>query len=303
MIPDYLDAEESKYLLARSDLQAGWLVARTWLGVLGLLAFAEVAPHPISYLLIWILLPGRQLGLAVLMHEAGHGTLFRSRWANQLIGQWLCALPTFNNLNAYAQRHLQHHRKVGTQEDPDLSNYDMYPIDRRSFFRKVIRDLTGQTGFKLLLSSGLFRVAQFSDTGDGDRWILLKQVGFQLCLLGLLMALGIGWTWLLWFGTFMTSYMFVIRLRQIAEHAAVPNANDTDPRLNTRTVDAPRWQLLLVAPNYVNFHMEHHLMPGIPCYHLAHFRTILKRKGLLADIPLFTSYWQVVSHTVMARQS
>ena len=112
------------------------------------------------------------------------------------------------------------------------------------------------------------------------------------------MALGIGWTWWLWAATFMTSYMLVIRLRQIAEHAAVPDANDPDPRLNTRTVTAPLWQRWLLAPNGVNYHLEHHLLPGVPCYRLQTFRARLIEKGWLDQAPIFNSYHQVFAHAV-----
>ena len=92
--------------------------------------------------------------------------------------------------------------------------------------------------------------------------------------------------------------MLVARLRQIAEHAAVPDADNPDPRLNTRTVEAPVWQRFLTAPHFVNYHLEHHLLPGVPCHRLPGFRSLLKEKGLLDEVPSFNSYQQVLHHTV-----
>ena len=112
------------------------------------------------------------------------------------------------------------------------------------------------------------------------------------------MLLGIGWTWWLWFASLMTSYMLVARLRQIAEHAAVPDADNPDPRFNTRTVEAPVWQRFLMAPHFVNYHLEHHLLPGVPCYRLPGFRALLKEKGLLDEVPSFNGYQQVLRHMV-----
>ena len=128
--------------------------------------------------------------------------------------------------------------------------------------------------------------------------LLLKQVGVQAALAAILMLLGIGWTWWLWFASLMTSYMLVARLRQIAEHAAVPDADNPDPRFNTRTVEAPVWQRFLMAPHFVNYHLEHHLLPGVPCYRLPGFRVLLKEKGLLDEVPNFNGYQQVLRHTV-----
>ena len=103
----------------------------------------ECFPQPLTLALVWICCRGGNW-FTVLMHEAGHNTLFTDRRLNQWVGQWLCALPTLNDLNAYATdtwiiiawRH---------PEDPDLANYRAYPVDPESFRRKVIRDLSGQT--------------------------------------------------------------------------------------------------------------------------------------------------------------
>lgn len=135
-------------------------------------------------------------------------------------------------------------------------------------------------------------------TASRDRLLLVKQVMVQGVLALSLMALGIGWTWWLWLATFLTSYMLVIRLRQIAEHAAVPDANDPDPRMNTRTVTAPFWQRWVLAPHGVNYHLEHHLMPGVPCYHLPAFRARLLENGFLDQVPVLNGYPEVFALAV-----
>lgn len=297
-ISEHLSADERQHVLRRSDLQAWWLVLSTWAAIFGLLALVAAFPHPLTIFMVWLFLPARQLGLSVLMHEAGHNTLFASRGLNQWVGQWLCALPTLNDLNAYATGHLDHHRLAGTAADPDLPNYRAYPVERQSFWRKVIRDLTGQTGAKLIAALVHGGLSHFGGSMRPGSALLLKQVAVQSALAAVLMLSGAGWVWWLWFGTLMTSYMLVVRLRQVAEHAAVPDALDPDPRFNTRTVVAPRWQRWLMAPHFVNYHLEHHLMPGVPCYRLPAFRALLESKGLLAEVPAFNSYQQVLLHAV-----
>jgi fatty acid desaturase len=244
----------------------------------------------ISVLVVLVLLPGRQLGLAVLMHEAGHGSLFDNPSANRWVGQWLCALPTLGDLPSYAAGHAEHHRLAGTHEDPDLPNYQRYPVSAESFRRKVIRDLTGQTGFKLLAAIVGGAAGVIGDQPRQGRALLAKQIAVQVALFALLSVMGVGWTWWLWFLTFMTTFMLVIRLRQVAEHAAVPDLYHPDPRLNTRTVVAPWWQRFLVAPINVNYHMEHHFMAGVPCYRLPLLRQMLERKGFLHGVPRSNSY-------------
>jgi len=299
-VMDLLTPEERRCLTARSDFRAAAMVLATWLVILGLLGLAGFYPSWWTVVLVFLVLPGRQLSLAVLMHEAGHGTLFQHAGLNQWVGQWLCALPTFGDVESYARGHREHHKKAGSRDDPDLPNYAAYPVSISSFKRKILRDLTGQTGLKLL--AGLFRGATDilgNDAGRG-RSVLPAQIAAQLVLAGVLWLMGIGWTYWLWLGTFLTTYMLVIRLRQVAEHAAVPNLYDLDPRLNTRTVDAPWWQRVLIAPSFVNFHMEHHLMASVPCYRLRAFRELLKQRGFLDNVPVFTSYVQVLRSAVVS---
>jgi len=297
---DIFDHGLRSQLLKKSNARALGLLLSTWAVIFGVLWLAGTYPNPATIILALVVLPGRQLSLAVLMHEGGHGSLFRSQWANQWVVQWFCALPTLGDLESYARGHAAHHRLAGTENDPDLPNYQAYPVSRDSFRRKVIRDLTGQTGFKLV--SAVFLGAT-GIVGDGQRQgfaLLLKQIAAQVAVWTLLTALGVGWTWWLWFASFMTGYMLIIRLRQIAEHAAVPDLMDLDPRLNTRTVVAPAWQHFLLAPSYVNYHMEHHYMPGVPCYRLPLLRAALLARGLLDDVIQDTDYGQVFRRVVRA---
>jgi len=297
-ISDFLSREEVAYFTARSDWQAWRLVLGNWLAIAAIFAVVGLWPNPITIVLAVVLLAGRQLGLSVLMHDCGHRSLFKSPRLNDVVGQWLCALPVLNDQPSYARGHLEHHRKAGTHEDPDLPNYQAYPITRQSFRRKMIRDLSGQTGIKLL--GYILRGASGAISREKRASALpfLQQIAVQLALFLVLSLCGIGWTYLLWVIAYLTVFMFIIRVRQVAEHAAVPDLYDPDPRNNTRTVEAPWWQRLLFAPNGVNYHMEHHFMASVPCYRLAELRAHLHRKQALEGVPVFTGYGQVLRHAV-----
>src|SRR5262249_61139989 len=85
-------------------------------------SFAAIAvwPPALAFAVAIIILAGRQLALAVLMHEAAHGTLFRARWANEHLADWLCARPVWSDTARYRRHHLGHHAHTGTERDPDL---------------------------------------------------------------------------------------------------------------------------------------------------------------------------------------
>jgi fatty acid desaturase len=297
---EVLTSQERDLLLRRSDVKAWLMVLRTWTLTFGILWLVAAYPSLLTFLFAWLVLPGRQLSLAVLMHEAGHGSLFKTRALNQWVGQWLCALPTLGDLDSYARGHTAHHKFAGSHDDPDLPNYQAYPISRDSLYRKWRRDLIGTTGLKLLRALASGTSSQMSRESHGSSHLVAKQIHVHGVFIVALSALGIGWTWFLWMFTFLTSYMWVVRLRQVGEHAVVTDLYDPDVRLNTRTVEAPFWQRFLLAPNNVNYHMEHHFMAGVPCYNLPKLRSLLKQKGVLDGVPVVSGYGQVLKMAVVS---
>ena len=115
-VSDYLTKDDIARFTAKSDWHAWRLVLGNWLFIAAIFATAAAFPNPLVLLLAVVLLAGRQLGLSVLMHDAGHRTLFATPWLNDVIGQWFCALPVMNDQPTYARGHLHHHRKAGSHE-------------------------------------------------------------------------------------------------------------------------------------------------------------------------------------------
>ena len=119
-VSDYLSREDVAYFTTRSDWQAWRLVVGNWLFIAAIFAAVAAWPNPATMLLAIVLLAGRQLGLSVLMHDCGHRTLFNTPRLNDVVGQWLCALPVMNDQPSYARGHLEHHRSAGTPQDPRI---------------------------------------------------------------------------------------------------------------------------------------------------------------------------------------
>ncbi len=299
-VSDYLTRDELKYFTGRSDLRGAWLVAGNWLSIAAIFAAVAYWTNPLTVLLALVLLGGRQLGLAVLMHEAGHQTLFRSQPLNAWVGQWLCAYPILGDCEAYGASHREHHRTAGTDRDPDLPNYRAYPVSRASFMRKVGRDLSGRTGFKLLygLMTGGGRSIMMREgeaSGAVGRGLLVN-----LLMLLLLLALDCGELYLLWAAAYLTTYPLIARIRQVAEHGNVPDLYHPDPRLNTRTT-LPNWlERVLVCPNHVNYHVEHHLLASVPGYRLKQLHATLVQRGFYDgyEDTLTRGYWEVLKRAV-----
>jgi len=146
----YLTSDEIRTLANRSDLMGAWLILHCWGVVAVSVTMFAWLPNPITFILAVMLIGSRQLGMAILMHDAAHNALFKTRWVNEFAGEWLCGRPILAELSAYRHYHLTHHRFTQTDKDPDLALSSKFPTSRASLKRKFFRDLTGQTGIKQL---------------------------------------------------------------------------------------------------------------------------------------------------------
>jgi fatty acid desaturase len=302
---DVLSRAEREALL-RTDNRRAWLsIALDWGLVFAAMALVARWPNPLSVLLALCVIGARQLGLAILMHDAAHGTLFRNRRLNDWAGNWLCAYPVWADLAPYRRYHLQHHAKNWTAEDPDLDLATKFPVTPASMRRKIWRDLSGQVAWKrvkAILRRDLGGAAgktrrddhvSFGKTAGLPGWRNLRGVAVTNALLfALLAAAGYPELYLLWVAAWFTTYSLVTRIRSIAEHNMVPDP--ADELRNTRTTLASAWERLLVAPNRVNFHLEHHLLMTVPLHNLPRLHRLLRERGALDGALVTPGYLAVL---------
>ena len=296
---DYLTPDELAYVTSKDDIKAWLLVAQDWGTIIGLFVIAALFPNPLVYLAVVVLLGGRHMAFGVLVHETGHKTLFNSAQLNDFVGTWLSGYWVFSDKDAYMKGHLVHHRTAGTSDDPDLKNYQDYPVPRERFWRKIKRDVTGQIGWRRVRS--IARALKNLDKLPAQtRQTMIRSVGVNLALLGILTVFGQPWLYLLWITAFMTSHMLVARIRQISEHAAVPDLYDLDARKNTRTIYISPLESLLVAPHDLNYHLEHHLLASVPIYRLRTLHNLLKERGFYDGVEFTRGYYNLLKQVTAA---
>ena len=125
--------DEWRHLTSRSSWRGTWLVIHAWGTIAAAIALVTIWPNPLTWLIAVMIVGTRQLGLAILMHEAAHGGLHGNIKLNELIGQWLCAVPVGADLPGYRAYHLRHHKFTQQPEDPDLTLSAPFPISKDSF--------------------------------------------------------------------------------------------------------------------------------------------------------------------------
>ena len=260
-----MSREEIDGWLAMNDWKSAGSIVLDWGLIFAAMALVAVWTNPLTIVFALFVIGARQLGLAVMMHEASHRTLFSDRRVNDWVGNWLCAYPIWSDLRPYRPYHLQHHAHTGKPKDPDLGLVAPFPITPTSLRRKIWRDLSGQTGWKFAKGGFKRTFGRWNDDPEARRaaqGVLVTNA----VLLGLLTIAGHPALYLLWVAAWFTTNTLVTRIRSIAEHALTPDGDE--PRGHTRTTIPAWWERLLIAPNCVNYHMEHHLLIMVPHYNL-----------------------------------
>lgn len=313
-VTDLFSREEIKELTQPSDSHGIWAVGSTW-AVIGA-TFAGVALSW-SYLPWWgklliciaavAILAGRQLALAILMHDASHNSLFKTKWMNDNLVDWLCARPIWNDVYKYRAHHMRHHAKTSTSEDPDMSLVAGFPTTKNSIARKFIRDLTGITGLKftigrILMDAEVMKWTVANDVTwlprEGRKWYdypgkflknSRKAIVANGAMFSVLWAAGHPTLYLLWPLAYLTAFPLFIRIRSMAEHAGMQTSNSA--LTNTRTTKAGWIARTFVAPIRVNYHMEHHLMASVPYFKLPIMHQMLRERGFAPKPP---SYFEVI---------
>ena len=295
---DIFPREEWQRLTRVSRWKGVALIVHAWAVVFVAAWAAAYSGYWWAWVLAVIIIGGRQLGLAILMHDAAHGLMHPDRKTNNFIGQWLSGVPVGTDLHAYRTYHLTHHRYTQQPEDPDLSLSAPFPTNKASMIRKVARDLSGLTFLKQRGGQLMMAIRGFGPAAKEQNVFIGKVFArffaAQLVLLALSFATGLGvLPYLVWLIALATTFQLFLRIRNIAEHACTTTGSD-DPFTHARTTQAGWIARATVAPYWVNFHSEHHLFMGLPCYNLPQAHKMLITGGHAGRMTIAPGYWSVI---------
>ena len=152
----------------------------------------------------------------------------------------------------------------------------------------MLRDLSGVSAGARLLAWRPWRA------DASPSWRRLRgPIAVNALLLGGLTAAGHWQLYLLlWVLPLATWYQLVTRIRNMAEHALAPDLDD--PLRNTRTTPAGLLERALVAPYWMNSHIEHHLLVFVPCWKLPDAHALLLAKGHGPSMEVAPGYLDVI---------
>jgi len=311
-IPDaskYLSPEQQKELLSRSDIRGLIEVIYIWLWISLAFALVYFFPNFFTIVLAIFIIGGQQLACSVVMHDASHKSLFHSSWMNDFFGKWFGGYPVLNDMLRYRPYHVKHHVNTGLESDHDINLTRGYPSGKKSLLRKFLRDLSGITGIKTTIALVMMHL-NYLEYDQGNNPIKINQSNrtkakfiktafnnlkgtiITNLILFLILSTINPWLYLLWVVAILTTFQLCIRVRSIAEHSMIDDRKN--PNVNSRTTYANWFEKMLFAPLNVNYHLEHHMLMGVPCYNLPEMHKIIKQNGFYEKGTLAHGYVEIL---------
>ena len=227
-------------------------------------------------------------GLWNVMHKGVHGNLTYRLRTDRLIA-FLAGLPALFSASAYAVIHHDHHRYNRLPQDPnELSNL----TDDKRWLSVIFY---GLMLVGTILSIFLVPVEALKRADRRQRMIILSEYLLMIFIYGLAffladrnrVTLQLVQIWL--FPVLVASLFGNVRVW--AEHALTPAGHALT---QTRTITSSRLVSMLFMN--ANYHLEHHLFPGLPWYHLPAAHRILQEEYEKAGTSIYGSYinflWQ-----------
>ncbi|MEM9215441.1 MAG: fatty acid desaturase [Cyanobacteria bacterium P01_F01_bin.150] len=254
---------------------------------------AAMVPGPWHYLLCfpgYLLAAASLHGISLFTHEGVHGVLSRNAHWNRALGI-ACALPVLQNFSAYKVLHLEHHNNLGLDGDPDhYKNYTRWSwlVSAMHWARLLI-------GYPVYITA--IPILGFRAAAAGEKlWVI-----FEVLLLGIL-GTAIVWSpipsdvlihgWLIP----MILINTMVNIRGMSQHTLLEH--EADLIRGTRTIlTNPITRFFMCNENY---HLEHHLYPSVPWYHLPKVHDALKDELIERGAPFIPSYTAFVQEFVLA---
>lgn len=231
-----LDPGLVKRLSRRSLWRTLAFIGFQWITIALCVSVAEISSSYIVLLLCLFVIATRQHALAVMVHEGCHFNLCKSRPLNDFLANVFCAFPLSISVRRYRNSHLEHHRLLNLDSDPDIEE-NTPPSSLRALLGLLLVDLCFLSipkNMKRARKFGVFGI--FKEQGPGWRTERYLYLAFLATLIASATFLGV-WKQvaLLWFVPQFSLFQAITRLRGYSEHAGrFDEASDLNKTLNCR---------------------------------------------------------------------
>jgi len=253
------------------------------------LAYSGNAAIYVACVPLYLLAAASLHGISLFTHEGVHGTLSQIRAWNRALSIF-CALPVLQNFSAYKVLHLKHHNHLGEKDDPD--HYENYTRWTWLVFAMYWgRLIIGYPAYIIAIPILGFRQGKRIDR----LWIVFEVVLLSLLIVIVLMA---PIPWQLLIHAWVIPMLFIntlVNVRGMSQHTLLEH--HSDPILGTRSILTNRITAFFMCNE--NYHLEHHLFPGVPWYNLPRLSLALRAQLQERGAPFISSYFAFVRDFVV----
>jgi fatty acid desaturase len=260
--------------------------------------------HPVTYVVIWLIVGTRMYALYSLLHDGIHYLLFPQRQINDWLSRIFLAWPLFTELRSIRKNHLAHHQHLQTPDDPEQTHLNyrefQFPQPAGKLAFTFLKDITGVNfvWYNLIKIINLFlrknggkQSSHRQEKQASDQYSFYRFVYYAVIFS---VAIYMGWMmylFLLWIIPYITIYQALNRLRLSTEHFYL----GSDKVYQTRTVKLNLIERFLLSPHNLGFHTEHHLYPSVPFYKLPDLHEqLMGKEEYKKNVIVSTSYMEVI---------
>lgn len=208
-----------------------------------------------------------------MMHEAVHNAVSRKRWVNDIVGLFAGAFSLLP-FEQWKRSHLDHHVWSGNiEKDPVTAFITVYP--RMSKFNRDLLSFFWRIWFPML---GVVQYFVFWALAS-KQWIMGPRTFKKLVSLAVPFVIWAGaFVWApvqlkIALGASILLYLIAVEIVNFPHHLQLPQYRGEtkfpvwEQHRIARTCIYPRWFARFVVLNF-NYHVEHHMFPDVPWYHL-----------------------------------
>ncbi len=221
------------------------------------------------YLLSILVIASRQHALLVIAHDSAHCRISENKFLNDFIGNIFCSFPGLIGVDAYRTHHLNHHRYLNSEKDPDwvrkiyLEEWQ-FPMSSKTLLQ-ILAAQFYRGGLEWLQLTYLINKMN----GAKKRTFQKENLGVSLLWFAATSFFAIR-GWAIYFAFYWIIPMLLImpilqRFRSITEHFSLPRLTQFS---SSRLTIANFAEEFFIAPHSVNYHLVHHLFPAIPHYNI-----------------------------------
>ena len=272
----YIAPEQLKKLSQVRPWRTVWALAFDWLVIVVAISLSVWSGTWWAYIAAIMVVASRQHALATIMHDLVHYRFIKNRRVTAWIADLVIAWPLFATFNGYKVNHLDHHKHLNTDDDPDWTA----KLGRLEFTfpQEINFAIFNLLGYLICVSS--FRdlrniQKRLSKNDNADPSYKTARLSFYAALA---IALTYAGGWILfftyWIVPYLTFFLMFNYIRSVAEHfgETLDHSHDLG---GTRTVLASPLETFFLAPHNVHYHLEHHSFPSVPFYNLPELHRIL----------------------------